>query len=108
MRAATLLTCLFVFYATAIFAAEAIDMDEKLALEDTLSNVMTTNSNADDIIIAAPKTATAAGEIIERALWLAKWNNEWRVKEDSDKENDGSLIYPLKIRKNLVDEAICR
>lgn len=98
---------IIIFLAMAHYAA-CMDLGERLELEKILSEVMTTNSNTENIIIRSPSHPDAANEIITRSLWIASWHNDWDIRHDTPKDKDGSLIYPLKVRKELVDQEICR
>lgn len=85
-----------------------IDLGTRMDLEKTLSQVMTTNSNTDNIIIGKPDVPNAADEIIRRAIIIANWDEPWDVEKDNPRNSEGYATYPLKIRKKLVDAAICR
>lgn len=99
---------LLLFFLGAPQACFALGLSERIYLEQILSQIMTTNSNTDNIIIGKPDNPEAANEIINRAIIIASWDQPWQVAQDNPKNKDGSQNYPLKIRKNLVDDTICR
>lgn len=86
----------------------ALNLGDRMDLEKILSQVMTTHSNMDNISVGNPANPGEASEIIRASIIIANWDNPWEVEKDNPKNKDGFQEYPLKIRKNLVDEAICR